>query len=141
MRAVDYLPIAIGKAEVVDAGKGQVWTVEGTRRERKADVDDIPVSQGPAVIYRLSEQPTNDAMLDGPTMNNAQWWEIECRAPTWHGAFTMGDDILTQLVCDGVLLDIPARYDAPDDRSQQAGRYYAHILEVSLPGDGCPDEV
>ena len=138
MRAVEYLPLAIAAAEVPVPDHPR-WKVDGSRRERKADADDIPVSQGPAVVYRMSEQPDSEAMLDGPNTVSVQWFEIECRAPTWLGAYNMADDILAQLVIDQVLLDVPARYDVPDDRSQQAGRYYAHTLEVSLPGDGCPD--
>ena len=138
MRAVDYLPLAIAAAETRVAGHPP-WTVEAGRRQRKADTDDIPVSQGPAVIYRLSEQPNSEPMLDGPNAVAVQWFEIECRAPTQMGAFNMGSDIIAQLAIDSALLDVPARYDEPDDRSQQAGRYYAHTLEVSLPGDGCPD--
>ena len=139
MKAIDYLPLALRAAEVVtDPLRLREWKFEDVTNPRDASAaDNIPRSSGPLVLWRMSEN-VSVTHLDGP-VDREHWFEIECRSPTRRGAWNMAEDILYRFRLDQVLLDIVSRFDEEADRAQKSNQYFSHIIEVSLPEDGCPD--
>ena len=133
MNAKDYLlskiadksdpPKPLRLSDGTEIKAEQVYRTRSLQASRSGGVEK------PSVLWRF-EDDDHETTIDGVSDPILQYFNIECRAGTAEGAGNIAEAIL--LAIDERLVEKLADYDEEDNRDQQRGDYYAHILEVGL---------
>ena len=84
-----------------------------------------------SVRYTLTGTHRTAMIMDGSPDVGTAFFEIECRSPVPDGARETAEKIA--LAVEPHVIGVISRYDFISEKDQQRGRWYGHIMWISLP--------